>query len=194
MLRFGKDASLKEDTLLLAGDTEELIEQVDAARDLGVQMDNKADWCIQRESVIMKTKNKASWVLRTFRSRSPGLMRTLWRTLVQPHQDYASQLWAPVGRLGDIQAQEAPLRAFTKKIWGYHDIPYNERLQKLNMLSTERRQERYRILYTWKALNGLVPHFGLEPLPRQSGRGNLVKIPSLTGPQRWLRTLRQGTL
>ena len=50
------------------------------------------------------------------------------------------------------------------------------------------------MLYTWKALNGLVPDFGLEPLPRQSRRGNLLKIPSLTGPPGRLRTLREGSL
>ena len=78
-------------------------------KDLGVLIDDKADFRPQRWAVAAKTASKAAWVLRTFQGRHLPLMRTLWRTLVQPHQDYASQLWAPVGLQGDLQLQEAPL-------------------------------------------------------------------------------------
>ena len=102
--------------------------------------------------------------------------------VIQPHQDYASQLWSPADQLGDIQIQEAPLRAFTKRVWGLYETPYWERLQCLGLLSCERRQERYKILYVWKALKGLVPFCGVsaDPLvgPR---RGLTARIPPLAG-------------
>ena len=138
-----------------------------------------------------KTASKAAWVLRTFQGRQLPLMRTLWRTLVQPHQDYASQLWAPVGLQGDLQLQEAPLRAFTRRVRGLTDLPYWERLDRMNLLSTERRQERYRIIYTWKALKGLVPPCGISLAPATNTRSGLMAlVPSLSGSRAAVQSLR----
>ena len=38
--------------------------------------------------------------------------------------------------LDDLQMQEAPLRAFTRRVRGLTDLPYWERLAKMNLLST----------------------------------------------------------
>ena len=91
---------------------------VSEARDLGIIVDNRANIRPQQAVVVKKVKAKTAWMLRTFRSRDLKLMRSLWVTLVRPHQDYGSQLWAPVSSLMEIRAQEAPLRAFTKRITG----------------------------------------------------------------------------
>jgi hypothetical protein len=61
------------------------------------------------------------------------------------------------------------------------------------MHSTERRQERYKIIYSWKALRGLVPYCGLvEDSPASSRRGQTISIPSLPGSDRYraVKTLR----
>ena len=158
-------------------------------------MDSKADFRPQRQAVTAKTSAKAAWVLRTFQGRGLPLMRTLWRTLVQPHQDYASQLWAPVGLVGDLQLQEAPLRAFTRRVRGLSTLPYWERLAAMRLLSTERRQERYKIIYTWKALKGLVPPCGITMAPESSTRsGKIALVPSLSGSRAAVQTLRDRHL
>ena len=92
----------------------------DHTRDLGILVDTQANSRPQRIAVIKKVKAKAAWVLRVFRSHEPALMRRLWRTLIQPHQDYGSQLWSPAGLLGDLELQEPPLRTFTKRVRGLH--------------------------------------------------------------------------
>ena len=121
-------------------------------------------------------------------------MRTLWRSVIQPHQDYASQLWSPANLLGDIQIQEAPLRSFTKRVRGLQETPYWERLQALKLLSCERRQERYKLIYVWKALKGLVPDCGvsIDPLvgPR---RGLMASIPPLAGSRSHIQTLKDNS-
>ena len=160
VIRMGPRLALSEDTLLFTPDCGDPIGAKDHTRDLGVLVDRNCDFRPQRLAVVKKVRAKAAWALRTFKSRSPALMRTLWRSVIQPHQDYASQLWAPAGLLTDIQLQEGPLRSFTKRVWGLQDQPYWERLRALNLLSVERRQERYKVLYTWKALKGLVPSVG----------------------------------
>ncbi len=145
-------------------------------------MDSRGDFCPQRAKAAAKTLAKASWVLRMFATKDLSTMRTLWKSLVQPHQDYASQLWAPVGLLGDLRAQEAPLRAYTRRIRGLGHLTYWERLRASGLSSMERQQDRYMILYIFKILKGLVPNCGITLDPRQeTRRGLLVTIPPLAG-------------
>ena len=56
------------------------------------------------------------------------------------------------------------------------------------MYSQQRRLERYRIIYSWKILEGLVPNCGLEALHSER-RGREIKIPPLRGKSS-VRTLR----
>ena len=142
-----------------------------------------------------KTAAKAAWALRTFQSRALPLMRTLWRAVIQPHQDYASQLWAPVGLRGDLRLQEAPLRAFSKRVRGLGHLQYWERLAAMGLQSTERRQERYKIFYTWKALAGKVPSCGIKLAPASGTRSGLTaQVPPLSGSRAAIQTLRDYSL
>ena len=95
-------------------------------------------------------------------------MRRTWKSIIQPHQDYCSVLWAPYGQShgqkGDLLEQEGPLRAFTKCAYGLRHIPYWEWLSQFKLFSIERRNQRYRCLYIWKIINGKVPDCGLLKL------------------------------
>ena len=119
-------------------------------------------------------------------------MRTLWCTLVRPHQDYASQLWAPVASLPAIRDQEAPLRAYTKRVAGLKDLHYWERLALTGLSSTERRADRYRVLYAWKVINGLVPNCGLS-WSTSERRGLQLAIPPISGSRAAIRSLREAS-
>ena len=57
------------------------------------------------------------------------------------------------------------------------------------MYSQERRLERYRILYTWKILEGMGPNCGLE-VAQSDRRGRLLKVPNLKGKQS-VKSLRE---
>ena len=54
------------------------------------------------------------------------------------------------------------MRAFTKKGKGMHNKNYWERLEEFKLYSIQRRNERYKIIYVWKSINGLVPSLGIE--------------------------------
>ena len=54
-------------------------------------------------------------------------------------------------------------RHFTNRIPSAKSMNYWwTRLSHLQMLSQQRRLERYRVIYTWKVIEGLVPNCGLE--------------------------------
>ena len=65
----------------------------------------------------------------------------------------------------------------------------------MGLLSTERRQERYKILYTWKALAGKVPSCGIS-LAQDSGtrKGLTARVPPLSGTRRAIQSLREYSL
>ena len=84
-------------------------------------------------------------------------MLTLWKSVVLPKMEYCSQLWSPASK-GDILQLELIQRSYVRKIELNSGLNYWERLSALNLYSLERRRERYRIIYTWKIIEGLVPN------------------------------------
>ena len=169
----------------------EPIEEFDCVRDLGVLIDADGSFLSHRLMVQKKTMIKCSWILRTFRSRDPDLLKTLWRSLAQPIQDYASQVWSPVGRSGEIAWQEKPLRLLTRRMTGMKKLNYWQRLSTLKMLSTERRTERYKILYLWKSLLGMVPDIGIRIATQEESRlGLTVRVPEKSGSRELVQTLK----
>ena len=80
-------------------------------------------------------------------------------------------------------------KSFTNKIPEVRNMDYWQRLKQLKMYSQNRRLERYRIIYTWKILEELVPNCGLE-IHQSDRRGRQVAIPPLKGSQA-MRKLRE---
>ena len=54
-------------------------------------------------------------------------------------------------------------------------------MSKMNMLSLQRRLERYRIIYSWKVLENLVPNCGLQEVEAsaESRRGRRLAVPDI---------------
>ena len=126
-------------------------------------------------------KQKCAWILRTFKCRETGFLKSMWKSLVQGHIDYCSQLYMPTQSMQMAQIENLQ-KCFTKKIPEVNKLNYWERLKQLKIYSQNRRLERYRIIYTWKILENLVPNCGLTPSISER-RGRLFNIPSLKGPR-----------
>ena len=135
-------------------------------------------------------------ILRTFESRTPELMLTLWKSLVIPILDYCSQLWSP-SKVGEIQQIEEIQQSFTRKIRGNCRQDYWQRLKHYHLYSLQRRRERYRIIYTWKILEGIVPNLPdrSKVFTKQTFRtGRLCVIPPTpTFTKNRLQRLREGS-
>ena len=125
-------------------------------------MSNSGNFNEHIKTVCEKASNMCSWILRTFTSRSPVLMLTLWKSLVLPILDYCSQLWSPSNK-GLIQQIESIQQSFTRKV-AIGKLTNNnwDRLSHLKLYSLQRRRERYAIIYVWKILEGHVPNISGE--------------------------------
>ena len=157
-LRYGQNKDIKE-TTCYKSNTDVTIEEKEHVRDLGVTMSNDGTFRKHIETTIATAKKQCSWILRTFKTRDSLLLLTLWKSLVLCKLDYCSQLWSPVQK-GDIQRIEMVQRCFIRNIPDIRRLSYWEQLKYLKLYSLQRRRERYKIIYVWKILEGLVPNIG----------------------------------
>ena len=173
------------------------IERKKQLRDLGVIMCDSATFAEQIQTMVTKARRLVGWILRSFTTRSPALMLTLFKSLVIPLLEYCGQLWNP-STVGLIRQLEGVQRTFTWKIDGMRELNYWQRLAKLKLYSLQRRRERFIILYTWKIIQGLAPNVGADMYAirwvMNARRGRLCLVPPVNNRSlQRIQTLREGS-
>ena len=104
-------------------------------------------------------------------------MRFLWRTYCLPVLDYCSQLWSPIeGPL--LNKLETLQRSFTARVQGLKHLNYWDRMKVLKIQSIQRRFERYKVIYAWKIVRGLVPNCGLKWY-KSPYNGTYIDVPEI---------------
>ena len=83
LLRYGDNQEIKDTTFYLTAN-EDIIEEKEQLRDLGIIMNNQANFTHHVDHVSAKVKQKCGWVLRAFQCRKPFFLKLLWKQLVQP--------------------------------------------------------------------------------------------------------------
>ena len=175
VIKYGNNRNLKEDTLYFTPEYANIIERKETVRDLGVMLDEDLTFKSHLDKIHKTVTMKIGWTLRSFHSRDSTIMKTIWKSLIQPYLDYGSPLWFSPNNQGEINQLEKLQRKFTKKIKGKEKMNYWERIKSLKMLSLQRRLERYNILYTWKVIEGIVPNCGINEYESER-RGRLCCI------------------
>ena len=137
-----------------------LIECSDLVKDLGITFQTNLSFDEHIANIVKQASNKASWILSVFRTRSKFEMMFLYKTYVRSNLEYCCPLWNPSGpgSVSAIQKLEAVQRTFTSKIKSLENLNYWERLKALNLMSLQRRRERYIIIYMWKILTSKAPN------------------------------------
>jgi len=191
LLRYGKNQDIK-DTTNYTGPLKNQIGEKQCVRDLGIMINNTLTFTDHITKVCNKANQMCGWIQRTFKTRNQEMMRTLWNSLVQPHLDYCSQLWAP-HKIGEMQQVEAVQRKYTSKIPALSKYNYWDRIKLLKLNSQERRMERYRIIYIWKVIEGKVPNPGIKHHVSQR-KGRLCRIPKIESRASCaIKTIREGS-
>merc|ERR1712243_499459 len=119
-------------------------------------------------------------------------MLLLYKMLVLPILEYCSVLWTPQD-VGSIQKLDTIQWSLIRKINCNNASDYWERLKSMKMYSLQRRRERYRIIYTWKILEGLVPNINNKITSKNHARlGRKCDIPSVINGR--LSKIREASL
>ena len=157
-------------------------------------LSDDAKFDLHIEKVVSKVRQKLGWIFRTFFSRKTEILKQLWKTVVQCHIDYCSQLYKP-GQSKGMMAIEKLFFDFTSRIPELRQENYWRRLALLKMYSQERRMERYRVIYVWKILEGYAPNCGVKTSPENPRLGRKCEIPSLVKNGRMaIQTLREQSI
>ena len=149
-------------------------------RDLGVTVTTDLSWTVQIKTMADKARQKAAWVLSVFHTPSPTIMLTLYKSMVRSLLEYCCPLWNP-RKVSDIQELEKVQRTFTARIAGVQNLDYWKRLEKLSIMSLQRRRERYILLHMWKILNGAVSNDLRIQFISRSRTGFKAVVPPLRG-------------
>ena len=193
MLRYGPNNELKNNTIYFTEEMENVIEQFSSLRDLGIILSDDGKFSEHIDKVVKTVRQKSAWIMRTFNTRSTIILKQLWKTLLQCHIDYCSQLYKP-GNAQDLIKIEKLFSDFTSKMPEIKDKHYWERLSFLKVLSQERRMERYRIISVWKIIQGLTPNCGVELAPVNERLGRRCAVPHLLpGGRAAIQTLRENS-
>ena len=137
-----------------ASDSLQLV-PVDVVKDLGVKVPQEGTWSMHIQQLTVKAISVASWVLSVFYLREKNVMLTLYKSLGRSQLEYCCPLWHP-HKVGDIQKLKNVQRNFTRKIYGLSRLHYWDRLKALDLMSLQRRMERYIVLHVWKVLNDKI--------------------------------------
>jgi len=158
LIQHGKNEDLKRENghqyELSDGKT---IETSSAVKDLGIIIDEQLNWTNQVTDAAQQAAQTSAWVLRTFTTRDKRPLMILFKSLIRPKLDYCCPVWL-TSKKGDLCKLESVQRSFTARIWSLKEMNYWERLKELNLMSIQRRRERYIIIHTWKIFSGAAPN------------------------------------
>ena len=107
---------------------------------------------------------------RCFLSKNPYLLTRAFSTYVRPILEYASPIWSPHLRR-DIDSLEKVQRRFTKTFHNLRFLPYNIRLERLNLQSVSLRHSNLDLCTCYRLLHHLTH---LDPLLFVSPRNHSV--------------------
>jgi ribonuclease P/MRP protein subunit RPP40 len=168
----------------------------DSLRDLGVLLSSDLSFSLQIEKVVSSASQMVGWGLRTFRGRSSYLLLTLFKSLVQPHLDYCSQLWSPSTQ-SSINKIEPVQKSLVSKISDsrLRGLNYWRKLKTLHLYSQECRRERYIVIFLWKIIQGLVSGYTIPFTSRSSRTGRKAEpAPVPQSAPAAVRNSRAGSL
>ena len=144
------------DLLIQIGNTP--IKQVSASKSIGMMIDETLTWHSQVE-LITKKVNKGYHVLRRLREFADlKTLVTAYKTLIQPHFDYCSQIWGCLGTTLQNKLQRLQNRAvriITKRGYDYRSADILDDLELTNLCTQ---------LYTtmYQINNRMVPDYLID--------------------------------
>ena len=150
-----------------------------AVRDLGVTITYDVSWSPHITIIVDDARRITSWMLSVFSDRSAKTLLPLYKTLVRSRLEYCSPLWHP-SKIEDIKHLEGVQRTLTSKISEVKHMHYWDRLKALNLMSLQRRRERFVILQVFKIFNNLTPNDLHLEFFESARRGPCCKIPPIS--------------
>ena len=116
-------------------------------------------------------------ILRGTICRTPEFMKTVFISHIRPIMDFCSSVWN-LDYIMDVRSLESVQRRWTKKIDGFSQLSYYERLQRLSLFSVWGRFLRADLILAWKITHDFIPPLSdiLVPSTNTRTRGHPYKL------------------
>ena len=111
-------------------------------------------------------------------NRKADFLLSIYKAYIRPILDYASPLWN-LGYHGDLKLLERIQKRWTRSVEDLEEVPYYERLRRLNLFSYRGRLLRADLIMVWKILHGkcgIMPDQLFSPAEYPSTRGHPYKL------------------
>ena len=89
-----ENSELKLNTTYFTDNWDTTIGAQDHHKDLGIYMSSTGKFDYYIDELCKKVRKRIGWVCRTFYSRDLEFMRRIYISVIRPHIDYCSQVWA----------------------------------------------------------------------------------------------------
>lgn len=129
------------------------LQAVTSEKDLGVTIDDKLKFSDHVNSAVSKANRVLGALRHSFKYMNSTILLKLYKSMVRPHLEYASCVWSPHLKK-DMDAIERVQRRATKLVPELRDLPYAERLRKLQLPTLLYRRKRADLTQTYKILHG----------------------------------------
>ena len=122
-------------------------------KDLGVFVDSDLTFAHHIHEFVSRAKRRSSLIFRSFLSRNILNFKRAFITYVRPLVEYASPVWSP-SHIYLINEIESVQRSFTKRLPGFADLTYSERLSNLKLQTLEHRRLISDLILCYNAVRG----------------------------------------
>ena len=110
-----------------------------SCRDLGIIINKDLSFTEHVNSIVYKAHQRANAIHRCFESRNVNLSLRAYMVYVRPLLEHNTVIWSP--HLKDnLEAIERVQRRFTKRLPGFNNFTYSERLHRLGIPTLELRR------------------------------------------------------
>ena len=131
------------------------ITAVEQCTDLGIIRTSDFSYNTHINSIISKASRSAGMLYRAFSTRNEVFIVKLYVAYVRPILEYASVVWNPT-RIGLQKDLERVQRRFTRRLRGLRDMPYDKRLEHLQLISLKDRRLHADLAMAFKALRNVL--------------------------------------
>ena len=126
-------------------------------KDLGITVDDKLTFEDHINKIVSDVNRRVGLLFRGFVCKQPTFLRRAYITYIRPLLEYNTIIQNPSLKKY-IDLIENVQRKFTKRVPGLENLPYEERLGRLNIESLEIRRLRSDLVYYHKIFLGVTPH------------------------------------
>ena len=137
-----------------SGDNRNTIKRVESEKDLGVFIDEKLNFRDHITKKVNIANRNLGIIFRSFTYMDKEMFLNLYKSMVRPHIEYATQVWSPQYKKDKITLENVQRRA-TRLVKCIKHLSYSERLKALGLPTLEYRRERADMIQVYKILHDI---------------------------------------